>query len=629
VENPHIDRQNIKGEVISPGCAKGELCFLDVNRNVHNPKQVDYSHSTEKEIERFEEKLQSVIKDLQNAADILHRDSFHEEAAIIQTHILMLKDSTFKKQVHDKIRVNRMASESALEHVLGEMVRVFESSEDLIISQKTADIKDIVLRLKRKLLNQEETLFSTAVKEISSPIMVLEELLPSHVMEARVQGIKAFIVNKGTPLSHAAILAKSFGISVLRIENMRELDLKSSEEVLVDAISGELLLRPEKESLKEIEKLDSAIRRAIKKANSIHIWINIVDPQQITTEILKDVEGIGLFRTEFSFMNKPGDFPTEEEQYGTYIELFNKCPDHPITIRTLDIGGDKTLPYFSLGPQENPSLGLRAHRIYNYHPELFTDQIRAILRASVNAKKVRIMYPMIESIDQLLRLKEMMKETLNQLRRKNIPHCENVEQGVLIEVPSSAWGFRDFLNNVDFAGIGTNDLLQYFFAVDRNNANVYWLYQPENPFVLRMLKGFVEDATELNKPLHICGEIASDFWYLPLLVGLGFTDLSVDFHTVAHLKEWLLSLDFYSCRQLAQECLKTVKSTEVRDMLNSFHQSAQPYNKHLIEEDSEAVDPICKMVVHTERNDLRISAEGRTYYFCSPSCMERFLHTKH
>lgn len=619
-------RKSIKGEIISPGISEGDVRFLIFGSDPFISKRYLSDNGLAAEIARFEEEVKAVVNELNEAVAILEKDSLFDQAEIVRVHILMLQDAGFHKKVHQKIQKNQLAAEIAVAHVLQEMISILENSDSELFSQRAADFKDIGMRLRKKLTKEDSAIFYKLVKDVEDPVVAVKELLPSLVLEAKERGVRAFIVEQGTSLSHAAILAKSFGIPVLRINNLHNCGLKNNENVVVDAMNARLLISPSEGDISEIERLMHKEPTVVDETQlPAKLWINIVDPLQINREDLKGIEGVGLYRTELLFMKNREDFPTEDEQFSVYASLFKKCRDYTVTIRTLDIGGDKTLPYFSLGPQENPYLGFRAHRIFRFHPEIFITQVRAILKAGLESVNLRILYPMIESVNELFFVQELLAKAVNSLKEEGVGFKEDFQQGVLIEVPSAVWNFRELLQYVDFANVGTNDLLQYFFAVDRNNANVYKSYQPENPVALQMLKNLVDVAKELNKPLSICGEIASDVNFLPLLIGLGFDALSIDSHAVPTVKKSLLSLDISECRKLTQECLRAKRTDDVRTILNklnSFRQRAEPSS---LVGDSEAIDPVCKMVVHTEGNNLVVTRSGKKFYFCCKQCRDRFI----
>jgi len=621
-----IAKKEYKGEIISSGAAQGTLCFVDF-KPYPAANRTNISHADiAKEISRFQDEVNAAIDDLRESINILKKDSLFEEAEIIQTHVFMLEDKEFQKRVREKIEVDKLAAEFALEYVLQEMITVLENSENMLFAERAADLKDIEARLKKRLFKEDSAIFSELLKNAAEPVVVVKELLPSMVLEAKVKGVCAFIVREGTSFSHAAILTKSFGLPVLRIENIYSLGIRNSDKVLINAIHGKMLINPDEEDINSVSLLtrkpypiEGVIQLPVK------LWINVIDPLQIKEEKLKGVEGIGLYRTEFLFMKKKEDFPDENEQFIVYSSLFKKCKGYPVTVRTLDIGGDKTLPYFSLGPQQNPYLGFRAHRIYRFHPEIFITQIRAILRAALDTGNLRILYPMIETVDDLWFVQGLLNEAIQSLENEGIAYRRDFQQGILVEVPSAVWNLRELLHYVNFASLGTNDLFQYFFAVDRNNANIYRVYQPENPVALRMLKNTVNVARELKKSLNICGEIASDINFLPLLVGLGFEHISIDLNTVYAVKKKLLSFSVSECKKLAQRCLAASRIDDVKAALDEFNSSGEKIQHSDLTNDSEFIDPICKMIVHAEGNKLAAARDGRKYYFCCKQCRDKFV----
>ncbi len=623
-----MEKHYLKGQVLSPGSAKGEVCLIksiDANRPAIENKS---ARDLAEEVNRFEKEVISLIIELEEVVKNLQKESFFEEAEIIQTQIVILKDRGFHRRVKERIKKFQVAAESALEHLLAEIIQVLESSNSQIFLQRSADIKDVVIRLKKKLAKEKSVILSKPLRNAKDPVVVIKELFPSLVIEAKNFGVKAFIIEKGTALSHAAILAKSFGIPVLRVENINRIGLKQNTEVYVDAHEGKLVISPMPGEAPDVIKEELDVNRSEIPQLPVKIWINITDPRHVSRKDLEGVTGIGLYRTETLFMERQDDFPNEDDQFQVYSSLFKRCMDHPVTIRTLDIGGDKLLPYFSLGPQENPYLGFRAHRIYRFHPEILINQIRAILRAGVYASKLRILYPMIEDMDELLFVQGLLREAIQSLKVEGLKYNKNFLQGVLIEVPSAVWDFKELLSHVDFASVGTNDLLQYFFAVDRNNANVSKSFLQESPVSLKMLRSMVDTSKALNKPLNICGEIASDIHFLPLLVGLGFEHISIDSHAIPPVQKILASLDISACKQLLKVCLDVGNAGEVRAILDKFNPTNKKYITISMKEHREHIDSVCKMVVHTDGNELIVQHEGKKYYFCSKQCQDRFSREK-
>jgi phosphotransferase system enzyme I (PtsI) len=565
--------RNIEGDIISSGMASGTLCFIDFQQNGPVNKNEILRKEIAGETARFKIEIKLAVHELKEIINALKKDDFLEEANIVQSHIMMLEDNGFQKKVFAQIRRNNLTAEIALERVLREIVIILENSENSHFAQLGNDLRDIELRLKKHLRREDTSIFKGLLEGIADPIVAMRQLLPSAVLEARTIGVRAIITEDGSHLSHAAILAKSFDIPVLKVKNLVELRTRNYTEIMVDAKNGRIVVNPDKEEITGSTKKAEIVPALGELKLPARLWVNIVDPEQMKGQILKDIKGIGLYRTEFFFIHDRMDFPDEEEQYANYSALFRMSRNIPVTIRTLDIGGDKTHPYISFGPQENPYLGLRAHRIYRFHPEIFVTQIKAILRAAYPSGHTRILYPMIESLDSLLSVQELLNEAIRMLENESIVYNPIFEQGVLIEVPSAVWDFRQLLLHIDFASLGTNDLFQYLFAVDRNNVNVHDYYQPENPLAIRMLKSLADTAKELDKPLSICGEIASDTRFLPILIGLGIENLSVDLRSIPIVRNHLSTLDVSDCRALVQKCLTATRTQDVKKMLDDFHSS--------------------------------------------------------
>lgn len=620
-----MDPRQFVGEVLSPGTARGHVCLFDSRMRPFGSVGKASIQDVGKEIEWFERQVASVAQELGSTAEVLRHDSYLEESEIIGTHILMLDDPVFRHRVHELIGRNRVRAELAVEYVLTEMIDLLERSESELLAERSSDLQDLLLRLKMKLSEADTMDFRQAVEAVERPVVFLPELLPSLVIEAREAGVAAIVVEKGTSLSHAAILARSFGIPVLRVAALPNVEQLSRVEVIVDALEGRLIAYPAVEDHRSAQNL-RASRRPGGTNPPVSLWLNVSDPEQVADADWGTLQGIGLYRSELLFMKNPHRFPSEEEQYEAYAQLLRSCGGRPVTIRTLDVGGDKVLPYFSLGPQENPFLGLRATRVFRYHPEILIDQIKAILRSGVDLTGLRILFPMVEGVDDLLFLYHLLDTAIDALRAENKEFALKFQRGVLLEVPSAVWDLPNLLHHVDFVSVGTNDLLQYFFAVDRNNANVQGSYRPENPSALRMLKHVVDTARQFNKQVTLCGEIAADPHVLPLLIGLGFDHFSVDSQALGYLLPFLHDLDLAVCKEVAEGCLRSSTSEEVRDLLEEAG-VCPPVRKRSLagSVNEENVDPVCKMIVHTSGNPVFVTQDRRRYFFCSRYCRQRFV----
>jgi phosphoenolpyruvate-protein phosphotransferase len=618
----------ISGEPLSAGSAWGTLCLWGAaaqQKNNAGRGPVD----ADAEIERLEKELSSLIGQLERSVESLEKEGYSPEAEIIRTHLYLLKDEQFRRNVRSEIRKNEIAAEAAVDTILGEMIRNFEQSESPLFFERAGDIRDIIEQLKQRLSRREKHLWDY-LHGLGNVILAVQELTPSLLLEARKQNVTGFIVKKGTSLSHAVILAKSFAIPVIRISSFHRLQRYNLKSVLIDEESESVILEPSSQSVGQAETRQAGKAEEFFDSLPVNLWVNIIDPQQMTPGLIAKIKGVGLYRTEALFMEQEDDFPSEQRQKEVYDLLFEKCRNIPVTLRTADIGGDKMLPYFSLGPQENPYLGFRAHRIFRFHPDIFITQVRAVLKAAVNASQLKLLYPMIETTDELFFVKDLVSRAVDSLRRENAHYKKEFEQGIMIEVPSIAWNYEEILEYIDFASLGTNDLFQYFFAVDRNNANAYRSYQPENPAAIQMLKYLVEASRQRGKPLSICGEIASNRRYLPLLIGLGFEDISIDVHTVGTIGRFLNELDVAACKEMAEKCLAAKTSREADFMLNDFMPQAEKAQRKSAVKSAELTDPICGMVVHADDSYV-VEQQGEKYYFCSLQCKNEFeaaLHTK-
>ncbi len=623
-EETGTDGRRFMGEMLAPGAATGRLAFLESDFTVLGPDQRRAS-SIEQELDRFDEHIDGLAEELSHLIAALEEESADIQAQIVRTHLYLIQDHKFHQDVCREIRENALSAETAIETVLRRVISVFERSKNTIMVERASDIRDIIARLSRRVQRRHHEAFE-ALGEGDAMVLAVKELLPSVVLEARNSRVVGFVVERGTGLSHGSILAKSLGLPVLRIDDLQALQAATDEIVLISATEGSLVIAPQPELIIQIVERRPIAASVDQIDLPVRLWINVADPAQVTPELVERIAGVGLYRTEVLFMEQIDDFPSEEQQYLTYRSLFETCrPDQIVTVRTADIGGDKTLSYFPLGPQENPSLGVRANRVYREHPEIFITQMRAILRAAAGSSGLRIMYPMIGSREDLLFIERLLAEALRSLRARRQVYQDRFQQGIMIEVPSAAWNAGELLEVVDFASVGTNDLLQYFFAVGRDDANNSQSYRTLDPAALRMLKHLVDTAALVGKPLSICGEVASDPQLLPLLIGLGFKDLSVDIRFLAQVEESAAGLDVAACQQLAQDCLKAKTSREVKALLTDSglvkkHWAASPSRW------DQAVDPVCGAVVDAAESHLTIARRGKKIHFCSTRCRDEYIY---
>ncbi len=618
-----MSSSTIQGESVSPGAACGPL-HLPGRFKVAMESPSATMRAPAEEIDRFHQQVSALSREIKKSVAALESESLSAEAQIMQAHLAMLQDPEFHRQVHELVQGTRYAAEAAAEHVLERMAAMMRSSDSPVLAERAADLQDLAIRLKARLGSEVAYDLAAQLRGVRHPVVALPELLPSVVLEARSLGVAGFVVERGTGLSHGAILARSFGIPVVRVPSLAELESFAGQQVLVEGNTGEVFIAPGRRELAEhVEPL--AVPAAIRPARGLpaRLWVSIVDPEQLEGFDWSGVEGVGLYRTETLFLRHEQDFPSEQEQMQAYRRLFQLAGDRPVVVRTTDLGADKPVAHMSLGPQDNPYLGLRAHRLYRFHPEILVTQVRAILRAAAGNHRLRLMFPMIETIDQWRFVRGLVDRATASLREENLPHQVDFMQGVLVETPAAAWRFRSFLEVIDFASVGTNDLVQYLFAVERGAANVEDLYQPEHPVVLEVLAALADQARLAGKPLSICGEMAADPVLLPVLVGLGIEDLSLSPTAFGPIRQRLGSLDLDECHQLADSCKNAQTGEEVRAILDRTGMGLQARGGAVGR--GKAIDPICNMVVSMEDNPHVLRIGGARHYFCCTGCMRQFL----
>ncbi|NOY46215.1 MAG: YHS domain-containing protein [Deltaproteobacteria bacterium] len=614
--------ETVTGSGIAPGVTQGTLRFFAPA--AETPRAPAAKGEPETEIERFAQHVTSLIEDLRETVARLGDDPASPGADILRSHILLLEGSSLRSRVEETIRSSNLAAEAAVEHAIEEIVRVFEGSGNPVLVERAPDLRDLAIQLRQRLVGQRPSLLAGLPQDPSECILATRELLPSLVLEAHARGVRGFVVDRGTPLSHGAILAQSFGLPVLRVARLETLWSLDGSRVLLDADRGELLVEPAPADLApRLAEVPPVPVPGPEPSSLARVWLNVMDPDQLVGVDWTGVEGVGLYRTEMLFLGGRGGMPSEEEQTRAYRALFQRCAPGRATVRTLDIGGDKALPYFSLGPQDNPALGLRAHRIYRFHPEILLTQVRAILRAAAGFPGLRLLFPMIECIEEWRFVQGLVDQAVDSLAADGIEFQDRFERGVLVETPSAVWSFRRLLEAADFASVGTNDLIQYLFAVDRSNLNVLRTYGPEHPVVLQVLAALARDAKKAGKPLAICGKAGSDLALLPVLIGLGITDLSVPINRAQAVRARLATLRLRDCRRLARECLRAETPHEVLELLG--RPGSPPGPDVVAPRGADWVDPVCGMAVHAEGNPLTTVRNGRRFYFCSPECLEAFL----
>lgn len=562
----------LSGLGASPGFAIGRAHLLDRALSLTGFPQ-RRKGSAREEITRFRSAVSRSVEEIVGFRDRV-RDHLPEmDAAIFDAHRLMLEDDALLRKVEALIR-NGLSAEASLGGVIDEYVQRFSAMSDDYLRERALDFKDIGQRVLRHLLGVAEGGRSLP----HSVILVATELALSDlalIEQAELQGI---VLATGGLTSHASILARSLEIpTVIGTAHVEE-TIREGDQLVVDGNAGTVYVNPPADIIREYERLEREYRAFNRELEALRdLPAETRDGQRIMLEanvvLLGDLgfarqhgaEGIGLYRTEFPFLSHR-DFLTEEEQVELYARVVEGMPGKPVTIRTLDLGADKYPAYMGVPREENPFLGWRSIRISLEMADVFKVQLRAILRVSAGAS-VRLMFPMISSVDEVQRAKELLEEARGELRQQGIPYDPSMPVGVMIEVPSAVSLARELIREVDFFSIGTNDLIQYLLAVDRNNRKVAPLYEPLHPAVLRAIAYTVRAAEHAGKPVSICGEMAADPVCTPLLVGLGLRELSMGPFFIPAIKRVIRSVDFRSAQILSNTVLGLATVKDVKRQL--------------------------------------------------------------
>lgn len=456
-------------------------------------------------------------------------------AEIFSAHKLILKDPEFYKAVNEKITDENVNCEWAVKEVSKYFISLFDGIEDEYLRARVLDIKDVTNRLLRVMLDVKATDLSS-IDEVS--IIVAEDLTPSDTIQMNKDMVAGIVTELGGRTSHTAIMARTFGMpAITGVKDIVNI-AKQGDLIIIDGYTGELIINPNKTELREFEKKKDAASKqkdrllsikgqpsVSKDGYKVEIAGNIGSPNEIDVVLENDGEGVGLFRTEFLFMDKDS-CPTEEEQFKAYKIAAQKLEGRPLVIRTLDIGGDKELFYLNLPKEMNPFLGYRAIRLCLDQEDIFRVQLRAILRASAYGN-IKVMFPMISSISEVRESKAIIEDIKDELRKEDIPFNEDMEIGIMVEIPAVAIHSRSFAKEVDFFSIGTNDLIQYTLAVDRGNQKISKLYSQYHPAVLNLIKLTIDNAHQEGIWVGMCGEVAGDEKLIPLLLAMGLDEFSM------------------------------------------------------------------------------------------------------
>lgn len=566
----------IKGIPASPGIAAGEAFVLHEEEAII-PRYSIARNEVSAEWERFLKALTAARNDISSIRDKTSRDMGDDHAAIFDAHLLMLEDPEMLSALEESLGQYLYNIEWILHKYSQKIIGQIEGLNDPILQERSVDVHDITQRLLSHLMHRER---STVPEPGNDIILVSKNLLPSEFISMDKSRIKGMAMLVGGKTSHTAILARAFEIpAVLGIGNILK-SIKTGQSIILDGDAGTVFLNPDKSEIararKAIKKKEKREELFVRDAHlpattqdgfSVKLKANLEVPEEALNALKHGAQGVGLFRSEFLFLT-PGRPPDEETQYLAYRRVVEAMEGRPVTIRTLDVGGDKILPSFVMDEEVNPLLGWRAIRYCLFDKEMFLTQLRAILRASAHGD-LRIMFPMISGVGELEATLEVLEAARESLASEGKKIAESIPVGIMIEVPGAAMTADIMAKRVDFMSIGTNDLIQYSLAVDRGNERVAYLYEPFHPAVLRFIKLAIDAGKKAGIPVAMCGEMASDLYALPVLLGLGLDEFSMSAIAIPEIKALIRSLTMDEARKLTEKVMLMESHSDVEAFLKA------------------------------------------------------------
>lgn len=573
--------ERLSGICVYEGIVIGEI-YLDIDTNLQTEKEDIPFEEIEKENVRLETGIKRAISDLKNLKFDLKGKVDEKELGIINAHILLLEDPMYISDIKKLIKKEQKKSEYAVKKITEKFIKLFENIDSPTYKQRVLDIKDVSNRLIETLKSENED-----YKEFDGKILIAKEIYPTELLKLHREGVelKGIIMEYGGATSHLAILAKALKIPTLMgVNDIFNHNWK--EKIILDTTEKNtcVIADPTEEQIKEYEKKRKKFLRKIdlikqeahlpsitQDGININLYLNLGDSEQEKTiEIDRElITGVGLLRTELIYM-KSQEFPTEEQQVEKYRQILSSfSKEQPIIIRTLDIGADKQLSYFKMTNEANPFLGLRGIRFSLKYRDIFETQLRAILRLS-NEKNIKIMYPMITTIREVREANKILEKVKEDLRKENIPFDENIEVGIMVEVPSVIMMAEAFAREIDFFSVGSNDLTQYILATDRLSETIGELYDFYNPSVLRAIYHVKKAADKYNKKISVCGEMAGDSKGIVALLSLGIKDLSMVESSVLSAKSLIRSLDYKVLEGIRERILEEETQIGVKEILKEY-----------------------------------------------------------
>lgn len=568
----------LKGIGISGTISWGKV-FLYLQESYSIPKYNVFDVSSE--INRFTNAINKTIEDINKIKQTLETSLSNDELFLYTSFILFLNDPNFISLVTNEIRKGQKNAEWALYVVLEELISKFQNLPNISFAQRSEDISSIGEKIMMNLLAKQVN--SEKLNIPPNSIIVARSISPTDPIILEHKNIAGLITELGGYASHTAIMTRSLSIpSVLGVEFITSI-VQNDDELILNPLTGEVILKPTEEEFKEAKALQSKQKRLLANFHpytnkesktldnvSIDILANIAFAEEIPSLLKTSAKGIGLYRSEFIVLQS-NSFPPEETQYKVLKKIFSTIhPDKEITIRTLDLGGDKIIPGYASANEKNPFLGYRAIRFCLSRPKLFLEQIRSILRAAYNSKNLKIMIPMVSNYEEIIETKKLFKQAIEELEKENIPFCKNFKLGIMFEIPSVYYILDELAKEIDFISIGTNDLIQYILACDRGNEKVAYLFRYSNPSVLRFLNDTIKKAIKLGLEVSMCGEMASDIYSIPLLLGMGLRRFSIPPSSFMLVNKLINNISLKECEKLTNQILKLVSTYEIEEKVNKW-----------------------------------------------------------
>lgn len=572
----------LRGFPISPGVAIGKAAVFDESGPAEVPEYRIPPARVDSEISRFKHALNQTRKDLEALIKRIEEDLGESEANIFRVQLSVMDDPSVRSEIESLIVEEKYNVESALSLTIEKFSRLLASVSSGVLKERASDVRDLGKQLLAKLMFDETAALWNLEEKV---VVIARNLSPAITVRLDRDKILGFVADSLGPTSHAAILARSLGVpAVGAVPDLADL-VSPSDIVVIDGSSGLVFINPPKKTLDhygKVKKQADARKRALAKLASlpsvtsdgeqIHLMANIGKSAEVAAALKAGADGVGLYRTEFPFMSHR-EMPTEHEQFELYREVVERMAPAQVIIRVLDIGGDKFPPYIPVPRDTNPYLGWRGIRLLLRHKELLKTQLHAILRASPFGN-LAVLYPVVSGLEELRMVKMLFEEVKTELAQENIPFADDVPQGAMVEVPSAVVIIDLLLKEVDFLSVGTNDLTQYFLAINRNSESLAPFFDPFHPAVLRVLRTLVGAARRAKKPISVCGEMAGDPVAARLLIGMGYRSLSMAPPSILQIKEAIRSTALKECRRLAHGALKRETAWEVRSFLDE--QSCEP-----------------------------------------------------